>query len=1228
MSGGGKGGDSQTTGYRYFMDVHMGLFRGPLNFLKEIKVGDRQAWKGLVTDNDVIEIDEPKLFGGDKSEGGIKGDLHVWFGAPTQVLDTDIKNNISDPCPDFRGVATLYYSGQISANNPYPKTWEMRCARTTAGWDAQDPWYPEKATIELAGDLPEDEDDPDTVHAMNPAHIIYECFTNRSWGKGWPRSFMDDAAFRKAADTLFTEQFGMCIKWNRQDKISTFVRQVLDHIGGGVWVDRGSGLLTINLIRADYDPNTVPLFDYNSGLLEILRDDSSAPATNINELIVKYRNPISNEDLEVRVQNLASVQSAGKTTSTVEYPGLPVASLALRIAQRDCRMFAYGLRRYTLTMDRRAWKLAPTKVLRIADPQRGLINMVLRVAEVEDKLDDDGEGTITVKAIQDVFGLTATAFAARQPPLWRPPDTTPVGSAFRNVQEVSYRDLAHALTTAELQSIESDQGAVLTVAAKPSGLALNYAIWSKTGAEQYIQRDVADWCPTGTLLGPAGLYDTSLTLTGMSGVNSESVVEGQALFVDDEIMKLVSRVGGVLTVERGCADTLPQPHSTGARVWLYDRFAGTDNREYVASETVSLKLLTHTSTGDQDLASAPEDTVTMNRRQVRPYPPGNMKLNGTLYGNVATVKGNITFTWAHRDRLSQDDALINHLAGSIGPEAGTTYTLRFYNGVTLLRTESGLAGTTYLYDYDKAEVDGWVPNLTFELEASRAGFVSRYKYQKTIGHTPLGPFRPIIITASGEVGSTNPFVFGTADAGSSVQLYVGIYPAGVANGSPVLADGSGNWSKTLTGLLGGANNIYAIASNVDGPSPPSLSKTLTVVWYNPSASLTIDFQGNRFRLNGVVTSPALAADWIALFNNALTTPAQIARKANGDLVYFAANAMPLITGEGFRDQPARTNRNLNQNAAITVTTNVTKTGNASAVLSVVADATELSSGRFADPSMASVMNGSCLQLDNTLGGAGDARAVLGGAVGVTTACAFSVYVRGGAGRIETTDAVPVVLATFGASSGYQRVEASFTPSATTIQVAVVSPLGSNVKFVLNTLEAFVNPTDPIANPGGATVTRASPNIRRTLGAEFNPTEGFLVATHIQSAGAVNNGVIASVLAADDNNAHVIQTIGETLMRGTTLNGAVAQAQLSTAMVPASLTRTVFGFKAADWASSSNGGAAVTDTAGTMPSGSPRLLRVGANTGNGNFCGTIRRIELGNAKPTNAEIERMSGWALL
>ena len=58
---------------------------------------------------------------------------------------------------------------------------------------------------------------------MNPAHIIYECLTDRTWGRGYSSAEIDDASFRAAADTLYAENFGLSILWDQQQDIEAFI---------------------------------------------------------------------------------------------------------------------------------------------------------------------------------------------------------------------------------------------------------------------------------------------------------------------------------------------------------------------------------------------------------------------------------------------------------------------------------------------------------------------------------------------------------------------------------------------------------------------------------------------------------------------------------------------------------------------------------------------------------------------------------------------------------------------------------------------------------------------------------------------------------------------------------------------------------------------------------------------------------------------------------------------
>jgi hypothetical protein len=361
---------SYTAGYRYFMSVHMGIARGPLDQVMEIRVGDKTAWpiaegqgnfatwferyrrgvhsvSGPYSDVPGFEhlprmvsgdyyIDAYNLFGGEDGEGGVQGNLKVLSGENWQIVPQWIKDLIGTRTPDFRGVFTMFFDGLICAVNPYPKPWKMRVRRTISDWDGA-VWQPDLATIWLEGNK---------VKAMNPAHILYEAATNRSWGRGLPRSLINEASWLAAAQRLYAEGFGMCLRWNRQDTLETFVGQVIDHIGATIYTDRQTGLLTIKLIRDDYNPEEIPLFHENNGLLSIENGETVAQERVVNEVIVKYRTPISNEDLEVRAQNLASIQSTGSLNSnTREYAGAPTHEIAARLAQRDLRASTAALYR-------------------------------------------------------------------------------------------------------------------------------------------------------------------------------------------------------------------------------------------------------------------------------------------------------------------------------------------------------------------------------------------------------------------------------------------------------------------------------------------------------------------------------------------------------------------------------------------------------------------------------------------------------------------------------------------------------------------------------------------------------------------------------------------------------------------------------------------------------------------------------------------------------------------
>jgi len=69
----GGSSKSQTVGFRYFMDLHMGICYGPVDRIRKILWGDRQAWAGDQDANGTITISAPDLLGATRRKAASKG---------------------------------------------------------------------------------------------------------------------------------------------------------------------------------------------------------------------------------------------------------------------------------------------------------------------------------------------------------------------------------------------------------------------------------------------------------------------------------------------------------------------------------------------------------------------------------------------------------------------------------------------------------------------------------------------------------------------------------------------------------------------------------------------------------------------------------------------------------------------------------------------------------------------------------------------------------------------------------------------------------------------------------------------------------------------------------------------------------------------------------------------------------------------------------------------------
>jgi hypothetical protein len=119
----------------------------------------------------------------------------------------------------------------------------------------------------------------------------------------------------------------------------------------------------------------------------------------------------------------------------------------------------------------------------------------------------------------------------------------------------------------------------------------------------------------------------------------------------------------------------------------------------------------------------PEQALTFNSEPLRPYPPGDTRVNA-LPWPVEVFGAAITVSWAERNRLTQLTVLRQD-DPTVTPEAGTTYTVKFYrlnNEATSAPFYAGTGSTWTLFKTFTGITAGTLSQvLTWAAEAAACG---------------------------------------------------------------------------------------------------------------------------------------------------------------------------------------------------------------------------------------------------------------------------------------------------------------------------------------------------------------------------------------------------------------------------------------------------------------------------------------------------------------------------
>lgn len=606
----------------------------------------------------------------------------------------------------------------IPSNNNYPVEFTVPASGT---YEVVVKAYTEDSTGDQAGnylsitlaDVPNGGD-------MNPAHIIRECLTDPDWGMGYQDADVDDDAFMAAADKLYTEGMGMSLLWDRQMPIEDFVMEVVKHINASVYVDRSTGKFVLKLIRDDYDKDDLLVIDEDN-ISKV--ENATRPTTGelVNSISVVYWDAQTGENASVTVQDQALIQMQGSVVNTtLQFPGFTNATIASKVALRSLRSLSTPLLSCTVYADRTASKLNVGDVFRLTWPDLEIDDLVMRVAALA--FGDGKSNTVKITCIEDSFAFPETATVVPDVPGWENPSQPATPSPHRLPFESPYYELVQTLGQSDVDGmlLESPDAALLMAAASapPGGIQ---AVVSANAGAGFEDVAALDFCPYATLQTDMDALTTEVTFS--DGVDLDLVAVGTIVRIGEEECRVDAIDVGTstLTVGRGCLDTPPIPHSVGEGIFFWDVYNAVDQTEYVLGETVQVKILPTTGGGALDPSAAPTDSVTFEGRPIRPYPPGDFKINGVSYP-VGPLDHTLAFTWVDRDRRQQTSGeIIDHFdPDPIGPEAGTTYRLRaIKDGITLVHDEEPVSsGVT------------WEPEetatYTVMIDAVRGG---RYSYR-------------------------------------------------------------------------------------------------------------------------------------------------------------------------------------------------------------------------------------------------------------------------------------------------------------------------------------------------------------------------------------------------------------------------------------------------------------------------------------------------------------------
>lgn len=620
---------------------------------------------------------------------------------------------------------------------------------------------------------------------LNPVEAIYQIMTDNWIGLGMDPSTIDTTDFVTQGTTLHSEGNGVSILVTSQQQARTLLSEILRQIDGFLYQDPATQKVKLKLIRDDYTPASLTIYDEDD-ILQVKKYSKSSWEEIVSEVKVSYKDRNQESDKIALAQDMAAIDQIGRPRSvTQSFPFCYDDTLATKIAARELSQQSIPLFVMTVEMNRGGYDLLPGEVIKISWPDYGLSEVIMRIQKPD--LGSLIDGKIVLDLIQDSFASDTVVFADPEDSLWADPISDPVDvSDYLVINSPAF--FSRKLDT----GVADDAVQPIVIPRKPQEESDAFSVVGGLASGDLTISDVVGvaYPATGTLVselsftvGLEGGYSaSSIALNNVEGVftggTEAEIFAGEAglIYVDGEIMGIVNAgLSGWQGFYRGLFGTPIKTHAAGTRVYqIGPQLLGNGDTQFSLTDTDTyyFKILDITDGVTLGLSVATERNYDPTAVITLPLRPRDVQVDGeynkTINGSSAfdiTAKATSRNTGASYPK--EDDAAET-------PVDSETYNIRVYNGNGSLLTGLNADGVTLPYSMDFTQVDDFSDNGTGEVrvyavssEGTSLGYGSA---QITI---EVAAFRGLLTSGDEQSGTDVMLTSGDAQSGTDKIILTG-----------------------------------------------------------------------------------------------------------------------------------------------------------------------------------------------------------------------------------------------------------------------------------------------------------------------------------------------------------------------------------------------------------------------------------------------------------------------